>query len=58
MLELDNASDKNIFMCLKKKVLLDLCQYYPKTSENLRIRSLIRRSYFHKTRKAFQKTST
>mmetsp|Transcript_4810 Transcript_4810/g.4463 ORF Transcript_4810/g.4463 Transcript_4810/m.4463 type:complete len:153 (-) Transcript_4810:304-762(-) len=36
------------FMCIKKKVFLALCELYPTTAENLRIRALERRFEFMK----------
>lgn len=35
-------------MCIKKKVLLSLCELYPDTFEHLKIRSLERRQAFVK----------
>jgi hypothetical protein len=37
-----------VFMCLNKNVFKDLCELYPKTADNLKLRGLERREAIHK----------
>ena len=41
-----SSPNDTFFMCVNKKVFLNLCELYPLTGENIRIRSLERRSHF------------
>jgi len=44
-------------MCIKKKVFLNLCELYPDTAENLRIRGLERRYQFIKKMNEYDNVS-
>ena len=41
--ENENVTSTTVFMCIEKKVFLNLCDLYPKTANNLKFRGLERR---------------
>ena len=41
-----NLQENTFFMCVSKKVFLNLCELFPSTAENIKARSLERRAFF------------
>jgi hypothetical protein len=41
--ENENETSNTVFMCIDKKVFMNLCELFPRTASNLRFRGLERR---------------
>ena len=47
--------ESTLFMCVKKQELLDLCELFPSTAENIKRRALERRMRFMQQKKTNSK---